>query len=47
MLCGECGGCGDCDSCAVVCVGCECAERVRGGDNAGVGDRGGVVAVSI
>ena len=49
-LCGGCGGCSDCDVCAVVCVGCEHADRVRGfeGDvNVGVGDGGGVVAVSV
>ena len=43
-LCGGCGGVGgDCDACNVVCVGCEYAE---GDDNAGVGDGGGVVAMS-
>ena len=46
----RCGGCSDCDACTVVCVACEYAERVRGCEddsNAGVGDGGGVVVVSV
>ena len=48
-LCG-CDGCYDCDACTVVCVACVYAEIVwgcEGDDNAGVGDGGGVVVVSV